>query len=61
MPLTHSDTESTLRSIVESNTGKDLLSIRAARNVVLDGDAVSLDIELGYPRRCAVKIADLQS
>jgi ATP-binding protein involved in chromosome partitioning len=38
-----------LSSIVDPNTGKDLASSRAARNVKVDGDHVTLDIELGYP------------
>lgn len=40
-----------LKSLIDPNTGKDYLSARAARNVKVDGDAVSLDIELGYPAR----------
>jgi ATP-binding protein involved in chromosome partitioning len=40
-----------LATVVDPNTGKDLLSTRAARNVKVDGDKVSLDVELGYPAR----------
>jgi ATP-binding protein involved in chromosome partitioning len=38
-----------LSTVIDPNTGKDLASSRAARNVKVDGDHVSLDIELGYP------------
>jgi ATP-binding protein involved in chromosome partitioning len=38
-----------LATIVDPNTGKDLVASRSARNVKLDGDQVSLDVELGYP------------
>jgi ATP-binding protein involved in chromosome partitioning len=38
-----------LSNLVDPNTGKDLASSRAARNIKVDGDQVSLDIELGYP------------
>ena len=38
-----------LATVIDPNTGKDLASSRAARNVKVDGDHVSLDIELGYP------------
>jgi len=38
-----------LSTVVDPNTGKDLASSRAARNIKVDGDQVSLDIELGYP------------
>ncbi len=51
MPLTESQVQDALRSIVDPNTGKDLLSTRSARNVRLSGDDVSLEVELGYPGR----------
>ena len=38
-----------LAGIVDTNTGKDLVSSRSARNVRVDGDDVSVDVELGYP------------
>ena len=38
-----------LAGIVDLNTGKDLVSSRSARNVRVDGDDVSVDVELGYP------------
>jgi ATP-binding protein involved in chromosome partitioning len=38
-----------LAGIVDPNTGKDLVATRSARNVRVDGDDVSLDVELGYP------------
>jgi ATP-binding protein involved in chromosome partitioning len=38
-----------LATIVDPNTGKDLVATRSARNVRVDGDQVSLDVELGYP------------
>jgi ATP-binding protein involved in chromosome partitioning len=38
-----------LATLVDPNTGRDLASSRAARNVKVDGDQVSLDVELGYP------------
>jgi ATP-binding protein involved in chromosome partitioning len=38
-----------LATVVDPNTGKDLASSRSARNVKVEGDHVSLDVELGYP------------
>jgi ATP-binding protein involved in chromosome partitioning len=38
-----------LSKIIDPNTGRDLAGSRSARNVKVDGDAVSLDVELGYP------------
>jgi ATP-binding protein involved in chromosome partitioning len=49
MPLSDSAVQAALRTIVDPNTGKDLLSTRSARNIKLAGNDVSLDIELGYP------------
>src|SRR5579859_750125 len=49
MPLTEAQVQSVLKSLVDPNTGKDFLSTRAARNIKVSGDDVSLDIELGYP------------
>src|SRR5690349_24717148 len=49
MPLTEAQVQSTLKSLVDPNTGKDFVTARAARNIKIAGDEVSLDIELGYP------------
>ncbi len=38
-----------LAGIIDPNTEKDLVSSRSARNVRVDGDNVSVDVELGYP------------
>lgn len=43
-----------LRSVVDPNTHLDLIASRAARNVRVDGDRVSLDVELGYPARSQI-------
>ena len=49
MPLTEAQVQSVLKSLVDPNTGRDFITTRAARNIKLAGDEVSLDIELGYP------------
>src|SRR5436305_69842 len=49
MPLSEAQVQSVLRSLVDPNTGKDLVATRSVRNLKLSGDDVSLDIELGYP------------
>ena len=38
-----------LKSIIDPNTGKDLVASKSARNVRVDGANVSVDVELGYP------------
>ena len=49
MSLSESQIQDALKTVIDPNTGKDLLSSRSARNIKIDGDSVSLDIELGYP------------
>jgi ATP-binding protein involved in chromosome partitioning len=51
MPLKESDVQSVLARLVDPNTGKDFAATRSAKNVRIEGDAVSLEIELGYPGR----------
>ncbi|SOY49516.1 Na+/H+ antiporter [Cupriavidus taiwanensis] len=40
-----------LRTVIDPNTGKDLVSTRSARNIRVDGGEVSLEVELGYPAK----------
>jgi ATP-binding protein involved in chromosome partitioning len=51
MSLTEADIQSALAKIVDPNTGKDFVSARAVRKLNVSGDAVSLELELGYPGR----------
>src|SRR5437762_1409713 len=49
MPLSEAQVQSVLKSLVDPNTGKDLVATRSLRHLKIAGDDVSLDIELGYP------------
>ncbi|HEU0199088.1 MAG TPA: iron-sulfur cluster carrier protein ApbC [Burkholderiaceae bacterium] len=49
MTLTPEHVTGVLKTIVDPNTGKDLVTTRSARNIKVEGDAVSVDVELGYP------------
>lgn len=40
-----------LAHVIDPNTGTDLMSARAAKNIQVNGGKVSLDVELGYPAR----------
>ena len=40
-----------LQAVTDPNTGKDFVSTRALRNLQVNGDHVSFDIELGYPAK----------
>ena len=49
MSLSEAQVRETLGKVVDPNTGKDFVSSRAVKNLKVAGDAVSLEIELGYP------------
>ena len=49
MSLTPERVTDVLRSVIDPNTGKDLVSMRSVRNVKVTGSDVSLDVDLGYP------------
>ena len=49
MPLSESQIQDVLRTLVDPNTGKDFVASRAVKNLKVAGDQVSLGIELGYP------------
>lgn len=49
MSITVEAATAALQSVVDPNTGRDLISSRSARNLRVEGDDVSVDVELGYP------------
>jgi ATP-binding protein involved in chromosome partitioning len=49
MSLTVERVTECLKSIIDPNTGKDLVTSRAARNIRVDKENVNVDVELGYP------------
>ncbi len=49
MSITVDSVRDALSHVIDPNTGKDLVSGRSAKNIQVDGDNVSLDVELGYP------------
>jgi ATP-binding protein involved in chromosome partitioning len=40
-----------LQTVVDPNTGRDFVSTRQLRNLRIDGDDVSFEVELGYPAK----------
>src|SRR5438309_518644 len=44
MPLSEAQVQSALRSLVDPNTGKDLVATRSVRNLKVSGDEVTLEI-----------------
>ena len=49
MPMSETDVRAILSKLVDPNTGKDFISTRSVKSVKLEGGAVSVEIELGYP------------
>jgi len=49
MSITESQVQSAIKQLIDPNTGKDFVATRSVKNLKISGDAVSLDIELGYP------------
>lgn len=54
MPITEQQIQEALREITDLSTGKDYVSNNEARNIVIDGDNVSLDVVLGYPAKSVI-------
>jgi len=54
MTVTAQAVSDALKSVIDPNTGKDFLSSKALKNlVVVDGD-VTFDVELGYPAKSQI-------
>jgi ATP-binding protein involved in chromosome partitioning len=51
MPLTQQDVQSALQTVVDPNTGKDLVATRSAKKIAVSGDDITVEIELGYPAK----------
>jgi ATP-binding protein involved in chromosome partitioning len=51
MPLTEQSLLEALKAFIDPNTGHDLVSARAVKNLHVEGGDVSFDVELGYPAK----------
>jgi ATP-binding protein involved in chromosome partitioning len=51
MSITEEQVHAALAQATDPNTGMDYVSSKSVKNLKIDGDKVSLDIELGYPAR----------
>jgi ATP-binding protein involved in chromosome partitioning len=43
-----------LQTVIDPNTGKDFVSTKQLKNLRVDGDDVSFDVELGYPAKSQI-------
>ncbi len=51
MAITEQQVKDVLQTLIDPNTRKDYLTSKSARNIKVDGDNVSLDVQLGYPAK----------
>ena len=49
MALTKEAVEAALKNLIDPNTQKDFVASKEVKGINVDGDTVSLEIELGYP------------
>ena len=51
MPISESAVLDALRGVMDPNTGKDFVSSKCIKSLVIDGDQVRFDLEIGYPAK----------
>ncbi|HKP66196.1 MAG TPA: P-loop NTPase, partial [Casimicrobiaceae bacterium] len=51
MAVTQADVEHALRGVIDPNTGRDFVAAKAVRKIAVDGDNVTIDVQLGYPAK----------
>jgi len=51
MAITDGDVQARFRALVDPNTGKDFVSGKALKKVRIEGNDVSVDVQLGYPAK----------
>ena len=56
MSINESQLQAALKTVVDPNTGQDLVTGRQLKNLRVDGDEVSFDVELGYPAASQVPV-----
>ncbi len=54
MSISELQVQTALKEVVDANTGKDLVTSRAAKNIKVAGSDVSVDVELGYPAKTQI-------
>ena len=54
MSITIEAVKAALTQVIDPNTGHDLVSGKSAKNIKVEGDDVTLDVELGYPAKSQI-------
>ncbi len=60
MAVSELQVQTALKELVDPNTHKDYVSTKSARNIKIDGGAVSVDILLGYPAQSQLAVIKQQ-
>ena len=55
MAVTVEAVQAVLADLIDANTKKDYIASRSAKNIKVEGDKVSLAIELGYPAKTQIE------
>ena len=56
MSITVEDVKAALAQVIDPNTHKDFVSSKTVKNLKVDGNDISLDIELGYPAKSQIDL-----
>ena len=51
MAITEAELQASLRTLVDPNTGRDFVAGKAVKKIAVDGGAVAVDLQLGYPAK----------
>jgi ATP-binding protein involved in chromosome partitioning len=54
MSISIETVKAALSQVIDPNTGKDLNASKSAKNIRVDGNDVTLDVELGYPAKSQI-------
>jgi len=49
--MTRQAVEEKLKEVIDPHTGSDLVSAKSIKNIEIDGEKISIEIELGYPAK----------
>ena len=55
MPVTEAQVQDVLKATIDPTTGKDYVTGKAVKSVKVEGDAVTVEIVLGYPARSVLE------
>src|SRR6187401_174818 len=51
MSLAEADVQGRLKALIDPNTGRDFVAGKAVKKVAVDGNDISVEIQLGYPAK----------